>query len=133
IYVEEDQLRAHNVELTNADQTVRLDGVISPQTSDETVLTFSNFNLRTFNAATRPSGIELQGILNGQMNISSVLKNPYFVADIEANDIRYNDIEVGDLLLQADFDQHTQLVNVNMEVRSEERRVGKEGGRVCSS
>lgn len=116
IHLDRDRLRISDMELTNGNQTVRLDGVISPQTGDEAVLTFSQFDLSTFNAAMRPSGIRLDGIVNGQMNISSLLKQPYFIADIEASGIHYNDTEVGDLLLQADFDQHTKLVNVNMEV-----------------
>ena len=118
LYFDGDQLRVHDLMLANARQTVRLDGVISPRAEDEAVVTFNNFDLRTFNGATKPSGIELQGILNGQMTISSLLKNPYFIADIGTHDIRYNDIDVGDLVLQADFDQHTQLVNVNMEVKN---------------
>lgn len=116
ISLDNGRIHLQDVELKNNEQTVRLEGYISTTAEDQATLIFSNFNLNTFNAATRPAGVALEGVLNGRMDISSVLKNPYFVADIEATDILYNNTEIGNLLLQANFDQNTRLVNVNMEV-----------------
>ena len=113
-YIGDGKLRVQGMELSRNEQTVQLEGMISADDEDKAFLTFQNFNLNTLNSATRPSGIELSGILNGRMNISSVLKNPYAIANIEAEGVHLNHTEIGNMLLQADFDRPNQLVNVNL-------------------
>ncbi|MFC3196604.1 translocation/assembly module TamB domain-containing protein [Parapedobacter deserti] len=104
-----------NLEIASDRQVAQLDGTISADANDKASITFSNFNLSTFTPLTLSSGIELSGELNGQMNISSVLKNPYAVADMEAKNVHFNHTELGDLLLRANFDRISELVNVKLE------------------
>ncbi|SKB77427.1 Family of unknown function [Parapedobacter luteus] len=115
-YLNEGKVTVHGLEISNDNQVVQLDGTISSAPSDNALLTFENFDLKTLNSLTLPSGIELEGILNGRMDVSSVLKNPYALADMEARSVHFNRTALGDVLLQADFDRTTELVNVRLEV-----------------
>ncbi|WP_257668657.1 translocation/assembly module TamB domain-containing protein [Parapedobacter tibetensis] len=116
LYFDEGKIHMHGLELSRRDQTVQLGGIISSNDEDKAFLTFKNFNLSTLNSVTQPSGIGLRGMLNGRMDVSSVLKTPYAIADIEAEDVHLNNTEIGDMLLQADFDRPSRLVNVKLEV-----------------
>src|SRR5690606_25056822 len=109
------KLRINGLKISNNRQIARLEGTVSGDREDKALLTFDNFNLATFNSATAPAGIELAGILNGHMEVTSVLKNPYVLADITATGIYVNHTEIGNLVLQADFDRVRELVTVQLE------------------
>src|SRR5690606_2681988 len=66
-----------------------------------------------------PAGIELAGVLNGDIEIRSAFKNPYIQSDIEAKGIEFNKTPVGDMILKADLDQSTQLVNLAAELKNQ--------------
>lgn len=114
-YLDEGKLRINGLKISNNRQIARLEGTVSGDREDKALLTFDNFNLATFNSATAPAGIELAGILNGHMEVTSVLKNPYVLADITATGIYVNHTEIGNLVLQADFDRVRELVTVQLE------------------
>jgi len=114
-YLDNGKLEVQGLNISNNRQVARLEGLISNSADDKALLTFQNFNLAAFNSATSPSGVELSGVLNGHMEVSSVLKNPYLLADITASDVYVNRTEIGDMLLQADFDRVRELVNVKLE------------------
>ncbi|WP_177181111.1 translocation/assembly module TamB domain-containing protein [Parapedobacter koreensis] len=116
LYFNEGRLTVQGLEISNNHQVVQLEGNISPDADDNAALTFKNFNLNTLNSITLPSGIELSGVLNGRMDVSSILKNPYALADIEASSVHFNHTQIGNVRLQADFDQTSELVNVRLEV-----------------
>ncbi|MGK6350809.1 translocation/assembly module TamB domain-containing protein [Parapedobacter sp. DT-150] len=114
-YLRDGKLTVRGFQLSNNHQIVRLDGVISADAEDNASLTFNNFNLHTLNAITLPSGMNLGGVLDGQMDVSSVLKNPFALTDMVAKDVRINQTTIGDVLLQANFDRVSELVNVRLE------------------
>ncbi len=114
VYISDGKVTVKGLELSNHEQIVQLDGTISSDENDHALLTFKNFGLSALNAATQPSGIELDGTLNGNIRITSVLKNPYSAANIEATGVHFNRTPLGTIRLQADFDQPRQLVNVNL-------------------
>src|SRR5690606_19461559 len=47
-------------------------------------------------------------------DVSSVLNNPFAIADMAATDVQLNEAAIGDIALRADFDRVTELVNVNI-------------------
>src|SRR5690606_18039724 len=102
-------------EIANQGQIARLEGTISEDSNDGISFMFKNFNLNTFNPLMASSSIKLDGVLNGHMDVSSVLDNPFAIADMKATDVRLNQTAIGDALLQADFDRVSELVNVKME------------------
>ena len=117
---EEDKTLLNGFELSNGNQVIRMDGVISNSESDMLNLNFEHFSLETFNALTRTLGIELKGELNGEMAIRSLLHNPYIQSDIITSDMYYNNTLIGDMDLQAGLDQNTKLVHVKAEITKQD-------------
>lgn len=117
---DKNRLDVNGFELSNKQQAIQLQGVLSAVAEDQAALTFRNFNLNTLNAIIQHSGLSLNGTVNGRMNISSVFKNPYALADLTAEDVRFNETEIGKVLLLADFDRASELVNVRLEITKDE-------------
>lgn len=114
-FINDGKFTAYDFQIANNEQVMQLSGTFSTDATDNVSLTFKNFKLSTFNSITQPAGVEIGGVLNGRMDVSSVLKNPYALADIIARDVRFNQHEIGDVLLRADFDRVSELVNVRLE------------------
>lgn len=113
------------LELVNAKQRVTLDGVISKNSNERLNLAFADFELTTFNALTQPFGVKLQGMLNGNIALASVLSNPYLAGDIEAGDVFYNDTEIGNIALLANMDTESQVINLDMAIKRQDLQTMK--------
>ncbi len=113
-YITDGDIDVRDLEISNQGQTARLEGIISAENDRDVSFTFRNFNLSTFNPLMASSSLSLAGILNGHMDVSSVLDNPFAIADMVATDVRVNQTIIGDIVLRADFDRVSELVNVNV-------------------
>ncbi len=112
----EGHVQVKGFELANGEQHVKVDGLISKSDEDLLNVSFENFNLVTLAGITHPLGIELEGKLDGNFQLFSLLKNPYVSADISSSDIYYNGREIGDMTLTAKMDPVSDLVGMNMEI-----------------
>lgn len=109
-------------ELANGEQHVKVDGLISEREEDVLNVSFEHFNLATLAGITNPLGVDLEGKLNGNFQLFSLLKNPYVSADINSSDIYYNGREIGDMTLTAKMDPVSDLVGLNMEINRQETK-----------
>jgi len=107
------------LELTQGDQLVKINGIISNKEDDVLTINFQDFSLKTLNPLSQPAGIEMAGLMNGEVEVRSLLKNPFIQSDITAKGIEYNQTAIGDLVLKADLDQTSKLVNLIAEIRNE--------------
>lgn len=105
-----------NFELANGKQKVALDGVISNNADDKVNVVFSDFELRTFDALTRAFGIQLQGVLNADFELASILSKPYLAGNVKAEDVVYNETQIGELTASANLDPETNIVNLDMHI-----------------
>jgi len=119
---EEGKVVVNGLDLSQGNQLVRINGAISNKEEDILTINVQDFLLKTLNSISKPAGIELAGVLNGDIDIRSFFKNPYVQSDIEAKGIEFNHTPVGDLVLKADLDQSTQLVNLAAEIKNQGRQ-----------
>jgi hypothetical protein len=103
-------------ELSNGDQQVRIDGFISASTEDKLKVEFEKFSMATINQLTKSAGILLQGSLNGQVNLSSVLKAPGIDADLRVDSLTMNKTLVGDIKIISDLDSERKRANVKLNI-----------------
>ncbi len=109
-----------NFELSQGSQLLKIDGIISSDPNDNLNATFNTFKLTTFNPLTQASGLDLNGILNGKIILSSVLKKPRLKSDLTVDSLNMNGTQVGDLDLKADYDNEAKLVNVNLNIKKQD-------------
>lgn len=103
--------------LSHAEQKVHINGILSNDISDRINLKFEDFNLTSLNGITKPHGINLSGNLNGSIEINSVFKSPFIVANIKTSPILYNNIPIGSLYLDANYDPENQLVKLDSKIQ----------------
>src|SRR5690606_13620837 len=72
-YVNSGEIDIRGFEISNQGQVARLEGLISATRDRDLTFTFKNFNLATFNPLVASSSIKLSGILDGHMDVASVL------------------------------------------------------------
>ncbi|WP_256011495.1 translocation/assembly module TamB domain-containing protein [Desertivirga xinjiangensis] len=105
-----------NFELFRDNQLLTLDGVISPDPKDILYANFKQFKLATFNPVTSSAGISLSGELNGALAISSITKKTKMESDIKIDSLTMNNTTIGDVMLTANLDNETKLVDVEMNI-----------------
>ncbi|HUH20139.1 translocation/assembly module TamB domain-containing protein [Albibacterium sp.] len=116
---EDGKARIDGLELSQGNQVVRIDGLVSDSTEEVLTINLQNFSLKTLNPLSKTVGIELEGLMEGDIEIRSLLKNPFIQSDINAQRIEYNKVMIGDLVLNADYDRSSKLVNLEAEINNE--------------
>ncbi len=114
-YLDKGKIGVQGLEISNDRQVARVAGSLSDDPDDKVSLSFENFDLSALNPLMLSSGIELRGTLDGLLDVSSAFKRPYATADIGATGVYFNETRIGDVRLEADFDQVSELVNVKLE------------------
>lgn len=113
--------------LSHAEQKVHIDGILSNDISDQINLKFQDFNLTSLNGITKPHGINLSGNLNGKIEVNSVFKSPFVVANITTSPILYNNIPIGALALSANYDPENQLVKLDSKIEEGDKLIQLNG------
>lgn len=110
-----------NLLLNQGQQRVKLDGIISNE-NDKLNILFDKFSLTSLNGITAPLGINLQGYLNGNIELNSILNNPIATANINTTPIIYNKIPIGQLGLAIKFDPLLGIADLDLNLLDERNR-----------
>ncbi len=105
-------------ELSNGRQKVKIDGFISDSPDDKLKFSFDKFNMGTLNQLTKSAGIQLKGSLNGDINITSLLKSPGVAASLGIDSLMMNKTLVGDVKIESDLGNDRKQANVKVNVNN---------------
>lgn len=103
-------------ELANGDQKVRLNGFISGNTADKLKVEFEKFSMGTLNQLTKPAGVKMRGLLNGDVILTSILKTPGVDANLGIDSMMMNNTLIGNVKIVSDFDNTSKKANVKMNI-----------------
>jgi hypothetical protein len=101
-----------NVGLTSSNQGLFLDGKISNDSKDTLVARFEHFNLSNTDQFLHKSGIDLDGLINGNFSIINFYQNPNYLADISISGLGFNKESLGEAILKSDWDQKNKVFNI---------------------
>lgn len=113
--VSKGKLYFNNLHLSKDRQEISLNGIISNE-EDKLDIAFKEFSLASLSGITRPLGIDLLGHLSGKVQIYSVLESPKFSANISTTPIIYNNLPIGHLQINANFDPQTGLIQLGSQL-----------------
>jgi hypothetical protein len=105
----------NNLHVSRDRQEVSLNGILSNE-DDKLDIAFKDFSLASLSGITRPLGIDLVGHLSGEMQVYSVFGSPTLSANISTTPIIYNNLPIGNLHVNADFDPQTGLVQLRSQL-----------------
>jgi len=104
------------LELSNGQQKVKIDGFISDNPADNLKITFEKFSMATLNQLTRTAGVKLKGTLNGDVNITSLIKSPGIAASLGIDSLIMNKTLVGVVKIQSDLGADRKQADVKLNI-----------------
>lgn len=118
-FLQNGNIRISGFDLSNNDQHVRVDGLLSKKPEDELKIVFEKFRLSNFNTLTKQSGLQLAGSTNGEVNMQGLLSKPAFQSKIVVDSLILNKRIVGDVGISAGLNQAENKIKVDMNIRRE--------------
>ncbi|MES2108718.1 MAG: translocation/assembly module TamB domain-containing protein [Bacteroidota bacterium] len=105
-------------ELSNGQQKVRIDGFVSDNPADKLKVAFSKFSMATLNQLTKTAGIQMKGSLNGDVNLTSILKTPGMDAKLAIDSMMMNKTLVGDVKISSTLGNDRKQADVNINIKN---------------
>ncbi|NCD71634.1 translocation/assembly module TamB [Mucilaginibacter sp. R11] len=102
--------------LANGNQRVKINGFISDDPADVLKLEFDQFSMSTLNQLTKAGGVLLKGSLNGDVQFTSITKNPGIAANLGIDSLNMNGTQVGNVKLVSSLDNSRNEANVNLNI-----------------
>ena len=107
-----------NFDLSNGNQKLTIDGLISADPADLLSIGFQNFQLTTLNPFMKGFGVQLEGNLNGATSIHSILKSVKINDDIRIDSLTFNDTYIGSLRDTSSYDKTNNTANIYTRILS---------------
>lgn len=101
-----------NFDLSNGNQSLSINGLISSDPKDILLVGFKDFNLKTLNPLTKTVGLKLYGNVNGKTRIKNLLSSVKLNNDIKIDSLSLNDSYVGTLTDTSSFDGASNKANI---------------------
>lgn len=121
MHISQGKIYISDLVLNQDKQQVKLDGVLSKE-NDKLNMLFQNFDLASLQGITKPLGIHLEGMMDGKVDIVSVFKNPVASMNIQTSPIVYNEVAIGKLGLEANFNPVTGNMLIDMQLLDDLQR-----------
>lgn len=105
-------LNFSNVGLTTSEQGLFIDGKISSELKDTLTVRFEQFNLSNSDQFLSKSGIDLDGMINGNFRIVDFYGTPNYLADLSITGLWFNKEKLGEALIKSDWDPKNKAFNI---------------------
>ncbi len=119
-----------NFDLSNANQLLTIDGIISDDPMDILKVGFSNFQLKTLNPFTKGFGVKLGGNTNGTTTLRGILKSIRINDDLKIDSLSFNDIHIGSLTDTSSYDRANNFANIYTRILTDDKETLKFDGRI---
>jgi len=93
-------------------------GNISDSISDNLYAGFSNLNLQNLNPITSAEGYELNGRLNGMMELSNLFGNVNIISNVNVKDLVINEHELGDINFVNVWENESKAIKTNISLKN---------------
>ncbi|MGE6221098.1 translocation/assembly module TamB domain-containing protein [Nubsella zeaxanthinifaciens] len=113
--------KVDNFSLSNGQQELKIDGVISDDPADVILVALENFKLKTINPFVKNLGIKFAGTANGKTKINGVLKSPKISDSLRIDSLGFNGTYIGSLVDTSSFNSTSKLANVHTKITALDR------------
>jgi len=110
INVLENKVEFNDLKLSNNNQIVRFNGVVSKDPQQESVLSVQDFDLLTLNPFTN---VETKGVANGELRLRDYYKNPIFTSNLHIENLEYRNSLIGTVTTEANWDNLANKLKIN--------------------
>lgn len=125
VVFEEGSIRFENFRISNQDQDILAEGVLSPDPEKQLNVKIENFKLANLNPVLEQ---RLQGAVNGNMQLKDVFNRPLVNGRLNVGEFRVDNFLVGDISFDTRWDQKEEHLDVSLEaVRNSIQVLSAEG------
>lgn len=129
---EENKISVNNFQIINGQRTLLANGMISESPFEVLRVNFNDFRIDLFNIFLRPIHSKLDGIMQGEVILSNLLKEPKFASDFKVDSLILNNNFVGDLFFTSDWNPGSQIISVNSYITRGQLRTLETSGTITS-
>ena len=119
-----------NFDLSNGNQLLTVDGILSGDPADALTVGFKSFSLKTLNPFVKTLGIKLSGNIDGETKLYSLMKSPRISDNIKIDSLNFNDTYIGTLIDTSSYNQEANLANVYMRINTADKETFKVDGKL---
>ncbi len=112
IEIDSNYLAIKNFSFTSGSQGIDINGVISEQPKDSLIVKFNDFHLSNLEYILKRNGLNLNGIVNGDFQISSIYNSPSLLSDITISKMYFDNENLGDFSLNTTWDPLNSTFNI---------------------
>lgn len=109
-------ISVQNLEIGDKNQSIQINGKISKSENEKLILRFNHFNISHIDFLTVNNNIDVDGIINGDIELIDIYNSPNFYSDLKINSLCFNKDRLGDLNLFSTWDREKNglFVNANL-------------------
>lgn len=111
----ENQLLFEKVGFYSGSQLVEVTGAIDKENEQALKINFNNFDVSNFDILLNYKGIDLDGLIDGDIQFINIFKNIDFLADLQISDLKVNKEIIGDATINSKRNQDKSIF-VNAEI-----------------
>jgi hypothetical protein len=95
---------------------LEIDGTVSGNSSDRLTVKFNQFDFSYFNLLLKNEGIDMKGVINGQVTFANLLNAPNIIGDLTVRKFNFNQEELGDMTLKTNWDNVASKLTTTVEI-----------------
>ncbi len=109
-------LEAKNFGFRNGDRKLVLNGTATPDPLSILSLRLDGFNLSNVDVLTKEMGFDLDGYLDGSLNVSDMYSVPRITSDLTITQFGFNHESLGDAKIKSEWDNEQSSLGIDLQV-----------------
>lgn len=106
----------HHFDIYSGDQAISLNGLFPKNNTDTLYVDFDRFDISNFDLLTKGIGVDIDGFVDGDFQMSGMSKRFTFFSNLDVKDIAINKHIVGDAVLDANWNAPDTSIFIKTEV-----------------
>jgi len=116
IFIDSSSIAVNNLLFSSGSQQLKIFGNISVNPADIMHVSFKDFNISDADALNSITGFDLDGYLNGTIDLSNVYKSLNVVSDLTIRDLYINKEKLGKAVFITDWDDQRKTASINADI-----------------
>ncbi len=111
--INKNEIAIQNLKLGDAKQSIKINGKISDNPLEKLIVSFEHFNISQFKIMFAESNIDIDGVLNGNIELVDLYKSPNFITNLKILNVSFNKDKLGDLNILSTWDKEKNALYMN--------------------
>ncbi len=109
-------IKIDNLEISTNSQSIKINGIITDNEEKSLTIGLKNFNISDLDILMKNRSFDLDGYINGKVEIANIFKNISLISNLEVIDFGINDQKIGNALIVSAWDNRKKGLFVNTDV-----------------